>query len=243
MKLIGSSYGERVMYATLTSLGVGFKTQYKFDGFNKRYDFLLEDGIIIELHGGQHYATEYRQPNWGSYEDEHNNDLYKYDLAVLHGYEYGKTFFIVDCRYSYFAWLKNNIELTLNCIGYNTDNIKWEEIEILAWRDIGKEIIDFYKSNPISTTKIAKRFGVDRHTVIKHLKWGNEKGLCSYTPKVGIKGEQIQQYRNNILIATYENTYKASESTGISQGNISSCCNGKRKTAGGFQWVKLKGEL
>jgi hypothetical protein len=34
----------------------------------------------------------------------------------------------------------------------------------------------------------------------------------------------------------YDSISKAGKTTGIRTGNISSCCNGKRKTAGGCTW-------
>lgn len=34
----------------------------------------------------------------------------------------------------------------------------------------------------------------------------------------------------------YESVHEAARQTGISNGNISQCCNGKRKSAGGFHW-------
>ena len=35
----------------------------------------------------------------------------------------------------------------------------------------------------------------------------------------------------------YESALAASKATGIHQGNISACCNGKNKTAGGYRWA------
>ena len=34
----------------------------------------------------------------------------------------------------------------------------------------------------------------------------------------------------------YSSAHEASRQTGINQGNISNCCNGRHKTAGGFHW-------
>ena len=39
-----------------------------------------------------------------------------------------------------------------------------------------------------------------------------------------------------VFIGTFESTLKAAASCNISFGHISNCCNGKRKTHGGFQW-------
>ena len=55
--------------------------------------------------------------------------------------------------------------------------------------------------------------------------------------------ETIQQYdKNNILIAEYETISEAHKKTNIHMGNISSCCKGTRKSAGGYIW-KIKQEI
>ena len=40
----------------------------------------------------------------------------------------------------------------------------------------------------------------------------------------------------NEVVNTYCSAREASRQTGFNQGNISQCCNGKRKTTGGFIW-------
>lgn len=53
----------------------------------------------------------------------------------------------------------------------------------------------------------------------------------------------IQQYdKQNNLIAEYFSLSEAHKNTNIHLGNISSCCKGKRKTAGGYFW-KIKKEI
>ena len=47
----------------------------------------------------------------------------------------------------------------------------------------------------------------------------------------------VYQYDiNGILIAKYPSAREAERVSGINHKDISSCCNGKRKTAGGFIW-------
>lgn len=48
---------------------------------------------------------------------------------------------------------------------------------------------------------------------------------------------KIAQYtKSGELIAIWDSQKEASERTHISQQNISLCCNGKIKTAGGYRW-------
>jgi len=39
-----------------------------------------------------------------------------------------------------------------------------------------------------------------------------------------------------IFIEKYPSQQKAARETGVSQGNINSCCRGARNVAGGFKW-------
>lgn len=41
---------------------------------------------------------------------------------------------------------------------------------------------------------------------------------------------------NGMLIRRFDSMADAAKTTGVSQGNISECCNGRRKSAGGYLW-------
>lgn len=47
----------------------------------------------------------------------------------------------------------------------------------------------------------------------------------------------IQYDRQGKFIAEFEGTHDAARKLGIHQGNISACCTGKLKSAGGFKWA------
>jgi len=50
----------------------------------------------------------------------------------------------------------------------------------------------------------------------------------------------VEQYTlDGVLVKTWSSASEAARELGISNGNISTCCNGKRENAGGFIW-KLK---
>lgn len=48
----------------------------------------------------------------------------------------------------------------------------------------------------------------------------------------------IQLDLNDNVLNTFESMVQAERETGIPIQNISSCCNGKRKSAGGYKWRK-----
>lgn len=45
---------------------------------------------------------------------------------------------------------------------------------------------------------------------------------------------------DGVILHMYDSCLEASQKTGISQGNISKCANGKTKTAGGYKWSYLR---
>ena len=184
----GISYPEKVLALLLDSLNIKFKKQLKFDGHKFLYDFYLIDyDIIIETHGGQHYDL-HKQFSWKSYEKEHKNDLIKYDIAVLNGYEYNKNYFIIDARESNIEWLKNSINHCLFFQQFNLNNIDWIEIDKEAQKSKKVEVCLYWKeqkeiNKDLTTTIMAEIFNVDRTTIRNWLNWGNESGLCIYIGK------------------------------------------------------------
>lgn len=47
---------------------------------------------------------------------------------------------------------------------------------------------------------------------------------------------RVKQVLGGEVISTYSSSAEASKATGICATNINRCCNGKRKTAGGYSW-------
>lgn len=50
----------------------------------------------------------------------------------------------------------------------------------------------------------------------------------------------IQLTLNNEFVTCYRSSWDAERITGFNQGNINSCCNGKRKTSNGYKWLYAK---
>ena len=184
----GVSYPEKVLALLLDFLNIKFKKQLKFDGYNFLYDFyLINYGIIIEVHGGQHYNLR-RQSNWKSYEEEHENDLIKYDIAVLNGYEYNKNYFVIDARESNIEWLRNSINNCLFFQQFDLNNIDWKEIDKQAQKSKKVEVCLYWKeqkeiNKDLTTIIMAEIFGVNNSTILNWLTWGSENGLCIYSGK------------------------------------------------------------
>lgn len=180
----GISRPEKVLALLLNSLNIKFKKQLKIDEHKFLYDFYLIDyGIIIEVHGEQHYKyTGFTR----LYEEEHENDLIKYDIAVLNGYEYNKNYFVIDARESNIKWLRNSISYCLFFQQFDLSNINWKEIDIQAQKSLKVEACLYWKeqkeiNKDLTTTIMAEMFNVDRNTIRSWLTWGDEDRLCTYS--------------------------------------------------------------
>lgn len=94
----------------------------------------------------------------------------------------------------------------------------------------GKKLTDEWKQH-ISEGNTGKHAKEKHHFYGKHLSETHRKNLSKSLSK------KVYQYSlDGKLINEYDSTVQAKEMTDIDCGHISACCNGKRKTAGGFIW-------
>ena len=247
----GISYPEKFMMCFLDSLHFVYKREMSYNNGQHRYDFLI-DNVIIETHGMQHYKDALGK--WTNYEQEHENDMYKYDLAVLKGHEYGKTYFTIDCRYSNLEWIRNSIITSglLEVLNIEEQDINWHEIGVKIESNRVKEVCDYFNETGKAPKEIADVFNISRETICKYLKKGNQLGWCQYDSKkaMSLCGKQ-QGIKNgkpvigiNIKtgeIVRFPSAKKAGEWLGKSGSEISTCCNGgtgtrTRTTAYGYYW-------
>ena len=235
----GISYPEKYMANLFRNIGVNFKTQITLDRGKHRYDFLVK-GIIVEVHGGQHYEEGYRIDS-RSFEEERENDILKYDLAVLNGYEYKKTYIVIDARSSDSSWIKQSVVNSglLELLGSKAEDVDWVEVEKGARGSLVKKVCHYYNECEVAT-KVAKKFNLSRPTVQKYLMIGNDLGWCAYVPKKHqtktVKGVHIVSKETVIFSSLSE----AEKTTKIARQSIRSCCNGESKTAGGYVWSYME---
>lgn len=89
--------------------------------------------------------------------------------------------------------------------------------------------------------RFGKRFnrqGVE-HKRIKQGEETKKRKSIAHKGQIPINRIAVKQYDNNgSMIAEYNSYLEASIATGVAVANICRSCNGKRKTAGGFVWIK-----
>ena len=78
---------------------------------------------------------------------------------------------------------------------------------------------------------------VKTNNVASNLEWMSQGDNVAYSqPQWAKRSVQMFDKSTGELLATFPSTMEAERVTGINQGNISKCCLGKRKSAGGYKW-------
>lgn len=77
---------------------------------------------------------------------------------------------------------------------------------------------------------------------VSNLEWVTNKENVIHAIKTGLKkydtqSTKIKQIRNGVVINVYNSIHEAGRKTKINSGNISSVINGRRKKAGGYNWI------
>lgn len=215
----GMSYPELFTIAYFNIKNIDYEYQVSFDDSQRKIDFKVminREIIYIETHGIQHFD---KNSKW--YKRTQESDLIKRQWAK----DNNKKLIELDCRESSFDFIKNIInkcELLPNI----TDN---EVPKILEYIQMNKkypikEIVEMYQSGK-STTQIAEELGLYNQTIYNMLIKNNvnihENGY--YLRK------KVKCLETNIV---FDSTMDAQRKTGIANSSISSCANGKLKSAG-----------
>lgn len=175
------SYPEKFIQSLLQQLHLPFEIEYvpKWSQ-NKRYDFYIPSlNCIIEAHGRQHYEGF---GTYSTYEQEHENDLLKFDLSVINGIEH---YIVLDCRKSEINYIKESIMMSKlpKILNFDEDFIDWQECERNTTTNLVKQISEYKQQNrALTTSQIGEVFGLHASRVGEILKKGNRLGWCDYDP-------------------------------------------------------------
>lgn len=80
--------------------------------------------------------------------------------------------------------------------------------------------------------------GIKYDNRVENLEWCTQSNNVKHATRIlGLRSRKIAQYdKRGNYIKTWANAYEAQEKLGINHGNINSCINKHRKTAGGYRW-------
>lgn len=168
------SIPNKFMVELLKMIGLDFKSEKTFNWSNgKQYDFYIPSlNMIIEMNGIQHYKET---PRGRSLKEEQENDKYKKELALTNNID---KYIVIDCRYSEFKWLKENVFKELNNI-FDLSDINWNKLWFNCQSSLVVQSWDLWNKGK-STKEIALILNIGKTTVNRYLHKGNEIGKCKF---------------------------------------------------------------
>lgn len=103
------------------------------------------------------------------------------------------------------------------------------------------EVAKAFIPNPYNLPQINHKDENKANNCIWNLEWCTSKYNANYGTRIKRYSEKncvsvLQFTKDGKFVAAYESVKNAEIQTNVNRHNISSCCTGKRKTAGGFVW-------
>lgn len=211
---------------------------------DKRYDgFLTELGIIIEIHGKQHYEHGYEIDK--TLDENIENDLLKIELAERNNLR----LIVIDAKLSDFDYLKtsviNNDDLK-DLINFS--EINWNVCWEFACSSFMKKTWDLWNIGMENIEEISKKLNLSPVTVREYLKKGSKINKCKYDPiqekvkstlklKMNYSKPVMKMTLDGLFIEEYESIKSAARILNIQTASISKACIGKYNSAGGYKWL------
>ena len=103
-------------------------------------------------------------------------------------------------------------------------------------------VAEAFIQNPNNLETINHKDEVKTNNAASNLEWMSQRDNINY----GTRNKRMAETRSKSvlmfdkstgeLLATFPSLMEAGRATGINQGNICSCCNGKYKSSGGYIW-------
>ena len=108
-------------------------------------------------------------------------------------------------------------------------------------------VADAFIPNPNNLDTVNHKDEVKTNNTVGNLEWMSMKDNNNYgthNKRVAEalinhpnESKRVQKFdKQGNILATFPSTHEAERVTGINHGNISKCCKGKYKSAGGYKW-------
>lgn len=242
-----SSYPNKFAHNLLAQLNVEnliFEYHPDWAG-NRYYDNYFEykgKAYIIEMDGGFHYSDN--NMSGQTSEESQKIDLIKDNLAKEHNIKVIR----IDCRYSSFKYIKENILSSYLSEIFDLSTIDWNSCDKakIGYTSKTKEICDYYNNINKNVTNISKYFNLDISCIYDYLHKGTNLGFCNFIPTDRRKGVYV--LKNNDIIHSFDSvkdcahTMQLLYNTRFDSSRICECCKNKRKYYKDFVF-KYKEEL
>lgn len=203
----GVSKLEKVFAEILKMNDIEFVKEYRLSGYDdKRYDFFIPKlNTIIECHGGQHFAMG-RNSKWGTLEEQQENDKLKYDRAVNRGFNYGETYFVINCKEDKIENIYDQVK-SLPFVDLTEE--QFQDCILRSANEDIRLILDYLEQNPSATkNELCKALNMSKEKVSSLLRKSAKQGIVEYDTKsyerLNTPGRKVYVYRNEDMVYSFE---------------------------------------
>lgn len=175
----GISYPEKVLYNVLSFVSDTYEIHKNFSwSDNKEYD-AFDSGIIIEIHGSQHYLKSFEKCGGKTLEEERENDLYKLELAT--NKEDVSDYVVIKAFPEDFYTIKHNILNSKLTQYYDFNKVDWDSVKTNSEKSLVYVIGNMYK-NGCTRKDIIEQFKIHKSTLYRYLCKASDLGICEFKP-------------------------------------------------------------
>lgn len=173
------SYPNKFMCNLLDELGVKFKTEYKIDGYDYRYDlyFIINNNsYVIEMDGGIGHGNK----TYSGKVDKVGlkTDLIKDDICKRNNIKVIR----IDCNYKHknrFGYIVKHIKESELSIMFDLSKIDFNAIDITSSISTLGSVVDLWNNGVRSYDEFKKELHIPRPTIRRYLQEASIKGILS----------------------------------------------------------------
>ena len=179
-----------------------------------------------------------------SLQEVQKNDKNKKELAIKNGIK-PDNYIVLDCRYSEFEFIKNNIiNSRLNEI-FDLNNIEWIKIRQDSEKSLVKEVCDYWHlHNEINNEGLLIKdlsyiFKINPTTISRYLKTGTKIDLCNFYSG---NSRRVEIFKDGISLGIFKSCSELSRQSEklfkikLNYRSILFVANGKGKNYKGFNF-------